>query len=269
MNQESFDNLFAHLEEMTSSLAAFVSHYGLVEAMLYNSFCESAAYNDFIHYCFTKSTKHLKAAQLLLDNGFPEDAMVLSRSAYECYISIKSGIEDPDLAVDDLVQNKVALSTGRAEYVRTENGKINFRAIKYKGSEDLLKSPPSVEKLSVFLREEVSESLHRFMYNLLSEHAHVHMMGSGNYRDPDNVKYTIASQRQKNNAVVFCLFFGILILSQAIRFEDVEEEEYERCSCELSLAASDLSDHIKSLNIKPWLKQEFSTTLEHVVKIHT
>lgn len=93
MNQERIDNLFDHFEELTSSLSAYVYHYGLAEAILHDSFSESFAHNDFVHYCITKATKHLKAAQLLLENRYPEDAMVLSRSAYECYISIKSAIE--------------------------------------------------------------------------------------------------------------------------------------------------------------------------------
>lgn len=120
--------------------------------------------------------------------------------------------------------------------------------------------------LSGLLTEEVSEKLHRFIYNLLSEHSHVHMMGSGNYRV--GAKYTVESDSQRKNAVVFCLFFAILILSQAIRFEDVDDDEHERCNEEISIAVNDLVEYIKSLNIKPWLREEFVKTLEYVGELH-
>ena len=59
---------------------------------------------------------------MLLDHGFPEDAIVLSRSAYECYVSAAYATTRGVNAIDDLVYNTVGLSAGTVEYARAKAG---------------------------------------------------------------------------------------------------------------------------------------------------
>jgi hypothetical protein len=64
----------------SQSLSAFVSHYGIAEAILVDAVPPAIAIGDFFHYCVAKGSKHIRAALVLVDHGFPEDAIVLSRA---------------------------------------------------------------------------------------------------------------------------------------------------------------------------------------------
>jgi hypothetical protein len=74
MNQ--FDRLLKWVHELSQSLSAFVSHYGVAEAIAFNTNVRAVAIGDFFHYCMAKGSKHIRAALVLLDRGFPEDAIV-------------------------------------------------------------------------------------------------------------------------------------------------------------------------------------------------
>jgi hypothetical protein len=48
---------------------------------------------DFIYFCFTKFTKSMIAINELMSKELYEDALILTRSNYECFINAKSVIK--------------------------------------------------------------------------------------------------------------------------------------------------------------------------------
>jgi hypothetical protein len=80
------DRLLKWIRELSQSLSAFVAHYGIAEAIAMENGAPAIAIGDYFHYCVAKGSKHIRAALVLLDHEFPEDAIVLSRAAYECYV---------------------------------------------------------------------------------------------------------------------------------------------------------------------------------------
>jgi hypothetical protein len=74
-----FDRLLNWTQELSQSLSAFVSHYGMAEAIAFNSGSPAIAISDFFHYCIAKGSKHIRAALVLVDHGLPEDAMIVQR----------------------------------------------------------------------------------------------------------------------------------------------------------------------------------------------
>jgi hypothetical protein len=126
-------NRFARLlnwtQELSQSLSAFVSHYSIAEAIAFNSGSPAIAVGDFFHYCLAKGSKHIRAAIVLVDHGFPEDAIVLSRAAYECYVSAAYAEAPGVQAIHDLVYNTVGLDAGVVEYARTKTGGLDFRRL--------------------------------------------------------------------------------------------------------------------------------------------
>lgn len=234
-----------YFDEIVESLDAFVYHYSIAEALAFKSHVGDAiVLNDFRHYCITKATKHLKATSILIDEGYGEDALILIRSAYECYISLSSSIHDPEIAIQSLVYDKIALYSGRAKYVQTKNGKIDFRSILRENSDTPTNSPPSLEKLVAQTGFEEDKDLHRQIYSFLSEHAHVHMMGSGNYRDDG--KYITERDSQNVNAMMLGLYVSLMLLSLGLSIEDVEEIELERCNNDLKEGVQQLQEFISS-----------------------
>lgn len=239
-------DLLNHFDEIIQSLDAFVYHYSFAEAIARNSFGDrELLLNDFMHYCIAKSVKHLKASYLLVNSGFGEDSMVLIRSAYESYITLCGAIEAPDMVVDSFVHDKIALKAKRAKYASTKKGKTDHRKIIHKDSGKVSSAPPTIEKVMATVGNPLDQRVHREIYDFLSEHAHVHMMASGNYRD--GAKYITNSDLQTINAIMFGVYFSLLILERCIYIQDVEPEERKICEDVMLEASAQLYDFISSL----------------------
>lgn len=226
-----FARLFNRTRELSQSLSAFVSHYGVAEAIAFNTGPPAVAIGDFFHYCVAKGSKHIHAALVLLDHSFPEDAIVLSRAAYECYVSAAYAKTRGIQAIDDLVYNIVGLNAGTVEYARTKAGGRDYRRLVDKETGTFCNAPPSIERMIGNTGYPADALVHRHYYGFASEHAHVNMAGSGNYRE--GAQYTDSGVAQKPNGVFLTAYVTVILLGIAIASTDIDEKEKSRIKREL------------------------------------
>ncbi len=257
------EDLLYEFDDLIQSLDAYVHHYSIAESVLFDNFSHRAlVLNDFMHYCVTKGVKHLKASYLLAVEGFGEDSLILIRSAYEAYISLCCAIELPDLAIDSFVFDKIALKSNRSRYLRTKSGRVDFRKIIDEKSGDQRDSPPSIEKIVSLIGNSIDQDLHREIYNFLSEHSHVHMIGSGNYRK--GAKYSTELDCQVNSAIMFGVYFSILLLDRSLVIEDIDDDERVRCESEIIDSSWRLTRFIISEEISDGVKEKLLYKLEDI-----
>ena len=238
MNQ--FDRLLKWVQELSLSLSAFVSHYGIAEAIAFNAGQPAIALDDFFHYCIAKGSKHIRAALVLLKQGFPEDAIVLSRAAYECYVSAAYANNQGVQAIHDLVYNTVGLDAGTVEYARTKTGGWDYRRLVDKESGTFYDAPPSIQRMVKNTGYSADAIVHRQYYRFSSEHAHVNMAGSGNYRE--GALYTDCGNTQKPNGVFLLAYVTVTLLSLAIAVTDMDETEKSRIERELTFTIRQIND---------------------------
>lgn len=236
----AYDRLYSSVQELSQSLSAFVYHYGIAEAIARDTGSPEVALNDFFHYCVAKGSKHIRAALVLVDNEFPEDAIVLSRAAYECYVSAAYAKTHGIKAIDDLVYNPVGLSAGTVQYVQTKTGRLDYRRLVDVRTDECYPARPSVEKMILGTSHPADAVVHRHYYGFSSEHAHVHMAGSGNYRD--GASYTDEGNAQRPNAVFLTAYATIILVGLAIAVTDMDKDEKSRIERELRTAAIRFND---------------------------
>lgn len=246
----AYDHLYGSTQNLSQSLSAFVYHYGIAEAIARNTDSPGVALNDFFHYCVAKGSKHIRAALVLVENEFPEDAIVLSRAAYECYVSAAYAKAQGLNAIDDLVYNPVGLSAGTVHYAQTKTGGLDYRRLVDRRTEECYRSPPSIEKMVLSTGYEADAVVHRYYYGFSSQHAHVHMAGSGNYRD--GTSYTDEGNEQRPNAVFLTAYATIVLMGLARAVTQMDEDEKSRIERELRAAVIHFNDvldqHIKNLS---------------------
>jgi len=217
--------------ELSDSLSAFVLRYGIAEAIALEDVSAEIVIGDFFQYCMAKGSKHIRAALVLLDNGFPEDAIVLSRSAYECYVNAAYAQTKGVQAIDDLVYNTVGLNAQTVEYAQKKTGGRDYRRLIDKNSGILYDAPPSIEKMIRSTGYPADLLVHRDFYRYSSEHAHVNMAGSGNYRD--GASYTDRRVSLQPNAEILVSYVTSILASIAITATQVDVDERSRIRGEI------------------------------------
>lgn len=196
-----------------------------------DTFRPAIAIGDFFNYCIAKGSKHIRAALVLLDHDLPEDAIVLSRAAYECYVGAAYAKAQGVQAIDDLVYNTVGLNAGTVEFARTKAGGWDYRRLVDKETGTFYNAPPSIERMIKSTGYPADAVVHRQYYGFSSEHAHVNMAGSGNYRE--GARYTDHGNAQRPNGVFLAACITATLLGIAIATADMDEKEKARVKREL------------------------------------
>jgi len=239
------NDLKSSIHKLNLSLENFVRKYGIAQSIFKNvSGKDSYVHNDFIHFCITKGSKHLLAAECLLENGFGEDAIILIRCAYECYITASYAIDNPDPTVNKLVYDKLGLYSGKLQYAETKKGKIDYRNIVRKKGDAKASAPPTFEKIIFDLNCPEDIAVHRAFYNLTSEHTHVHMVASGNYRE--GYKYKVRDPSQVSNGELLGAYIGTLLLNIACNYENISDIEGRQCRILIDDTKNALIDLIRN-----------------------
>lgn len=145
---------------------AIVSNYAVPLAIVNDSFDHAYVVNDFIYYCFTKSTKTLAAINTLLDDGFGEDAQILVRTSYEGYLAVAFLSAHPQ-RLDDLVAKKIGLKTGDFTHPVTPAGRTDYRRVIDSESGEILPLSLSVAEMAALTKYPEDSHVHRPLYGFL------------------------------------------------------------------------------------------------------
>ena len=146
-------------------------------------------HHDYFYFCLTKATRSL-LAYILADKRFREDAMVLTRTAYETYLLIANVIDD-EYFINSSVIISLMLYSGKANYLKRDNGKIDFHKVIVKGIDKPVTYDMSISTLARKTFCKYDRIIHKEIYKYMSEFSHSDFIGSGNYRTKDNKKYDV------------------------------------------------------------------------------
>jgi hypothetical protein len=123
------------------------------------------------------------------------------------------------------------LDAGVVEYARTKAGGWDYRRLVDKETGTFYNAPPSIEKMIGGTGYPADALVHRQYYRFSSEHAHVNMAGSGNYRE--GALHTDHGNSQRSNAVFLVAYIAVTLLGVAIATVDMDEKEKSRVKREL------------------------------------
>jgi hypothetical protein len=148
-------------------------------------------------------------------------------------------------AVDDLVYNTVGLNAKTMEYARTKAGGWDFRRLIDNTTGTLYGAPPSIERMVRNTGYPDDVLVHRPYYGYSSEHAHVNMAGSGNYRK--GASYTDQGNSLKPNAAFLAAYVGVILLGMAIATTEIDEGERLRMARVLRLTIKQMKNILDTL----------------------
>lgn len=214
----------AALEVQLQALQFWVELRGKVYASA-GDYSAEHTYIDFIGFCVTKFTKSLGAIVTLLDSGFPEDAGILTRSAYESYLAIAAVSADPQLT-DDFVFKPIGKHAGRLVHPVATSGKPIWRTLVDSETGEEFSSGVSIARLSEVTGYPADAQLHPVVYGFLSEHVHTNMLASGAYRTLDETAYSISQYGGLLQYTFWATYVGAIVIDLFSGF-DGEDDRLE------------------------------------------
>ena len=176
---------------------------------------------DYRNYAFAKATRTLSAVLSVLEKGCYEEAIILSRSIFECYLSSRYFDENFDLELlQDMVVTPTAINQG--QYVHKSGTVIDRKTgdtVEYN-----LRNP---DAMSVGK----DKSYYYDLYYRMCEVAHCNIAMVGPYLD-DHGNFTLYSDENREAAHVLSLFvFSKLFESVVLIESNVFEKEPEEKAC--------------------------------------
>ena len=108
------------LQDHVNFLSAEIEINGFTHIGENEDLAEAEVVHDFIYFCITKATRSLSALDLLLTNCFFEDAKILARSVYECYLNAAFANENPS-RINELVSAKVGIYAGYYQHPKSKS----------------------------------------------------------------------------------------------------------------------------------------------------
>lgn len=218
-------SLSSRLDHYFETIKAIVSNYFLAEVLAFNDHQRAYLIHDWCSFCMTKSCQSLATITLILKAGYPEDALILLRSVYECYLSTVFVLNNPD-RIDDFIQKPVGILTGRYHHPETKNKRINYKRIIVKETGEVIPYSVTIRQLAKGSPYASDIKLYDVLYLFLSEMVHPHIVNSGNYRDDVDGWYFC--HRQKHDDIVpwiLTLYIYTLILAECYDLEDLDQPE--------------------------------------------
>ncbi|MDQ0721957.1 hypothetical protein QF049_003218 [Paenibacillus sp. W4I10] len=167
--------------------------------------------NDFVYFCFSKSTKSLKSIILLIRNDLHEDAMSIVRTIYENYLYAKYCLQFPQS-----INNFVVYSLGKdaGVYFRPSRGKLLDRD----GQQIMDYVELTVSEMAKQLGE---GSIHTKVYNYLSDFTHPNFVLIDAFLE--NGMFTINKDSYKYDVLIYSLYCYLKLTEVVMILEDYEE----------------------------------------------
>ena len=193
---------------------------------MYDSNDDGFVRNDYLHFCYAKSTRTLEAVALLIKNGFREDPFVLLRAIYENYLHFWYVLRNPD-SLDSFVMAKIGRST--RELNHPKNGPERHLKVIDKTTGEKFDYGRSMSELARNGSPRISSVLHELLYEYLCEFSHNHFMAFGGYLKPTNkAKITARRYGKDLEVVTYALLLSTMWLESFSLIEETETSDPER-----------------------------------------
>ncbi|MEY2489844.1 MAG: hypothetical protein QOC70_1786 [Verrucomicrobiota bacterium] len=232
-----FERLADRYNTMLFHCRALIKKHGVLRNIKENV-DGTYSFPDYLLLCLTKAAKSLHSVSVLI--GLPyqhgEDALVLTRAAYECYIQISYLLADPD-RTDSLVAGRVGVSAGRLIRHRS---KIIDRETRTE-----IATVVGVTQMAAQTRWPEDQDVHRFLYPFLCSYAHMHIATLDAYRD--GYRLTIQSPNKIFQAGLYAFYCGCLILNEFLAFKALTSRERRKIASFLRGSARAMDTILKQM----------------------
>nr|WP_285842629.1 DUF5677 domain-containing protein [Ureibacillus chungkukjangi] len=196
---------------------------------------------DYIFFCFTKFTKTMLAIQKLIELELFEDALILTRSNYECFIHAKSVVKYNNM-IDHLVEYKLGLiNEKRYKYVENKKGRIVRNKIVDIANSKEFDFINQIKSIAIKANEKIT---YEYIYPYLCDITHCNLITSAYYRDGIKYSYDKVNEQAKFNVLLWNVYFNLKFYNTLIEAEIFEIDELEERVLDVLI-----SDSLKLLKV--------------------
>jgi len=103
MIKKKHGEMYVAFENCLDVLHTFLLKNGTVKVANCSTSSDKELAHDHMLFCLAKATRSLVSVDLLMKNSSFEDSLILTRSAYECYVNAGAVLNTPEL-VDQLIR---------------------------------------------------------------------------------------------------------------------------------------------------------------------
>lgn len=187
---DDMHSMQCHVQDAAAIFSELIASHGKMLVPENGPTCWEHVVSDYAWFCLTKATKTLCAVDLLLTELFFEDAKVLMRCAYECYLNAAFLTANPARAAD-LVPVKVRLYRGDLQHPIGRSGKRIRRRILDPQTGEARDFQITIEEMANKTGFAVDANVHQPLYRFLSEFTHVHIIAIGAYANDETKHFTM------------------------------------------------------------------------------
>ena len=247
MDLHFLDELQREIHLHLDFLQYIITTYGKVKAREEDDYDREVHLHDFVFFCATKATRSAEAMDVLLTQGFAEDAMAIARSIYECYLHL-AFIQKNEHRVDDLLGYKVFAYAKPECHPKTKKGKTIYGKIIDPKTNEVRELGISLIQLSQDTGVDLDATLHPGFYSLLSEFTHVHMIAGSSYWSSNSQHYDCNTSDQNTcQAVIWCLYCSWLVVTSISTLKHISLEHRETAQEIFTDTAQLLADALESI----------------------
>lgn len=242
------DKLQREIHQHLDFLQYIVTKYGKVKAVGTKDYDREVHLHDFIFFCITKATRSTEAADVLLTQGFSEDAMTVTRGIYECFLHL-AFIQRNEYRIDDFLSYKIFAYARPDSHPKTKKGKPIYDKIIDPETKEHRALGVSLIHLSQDTGVSIDEKLHSGFYSLLSEFSHVHIIAGASYWSSDGKSYD-HNTRDYNiyQAVIWCLYSTWLVVQSTSTLKQISLEDRKAAEETCSDSAELLVETIEEMS---------------------
>src|SRR5581483_801118 len=169
----------------------------------------ASATEFFVHFCFAKAIAAIRAVKCLIESDIGNECLPLARSLHDTYLHCVFARISPSER-GELAFALAGTKIGTHEFLPTKKGRDPRILVEAKSGKQI----PVRTSRYVAAQSPHPEDIELYdtLYAFLSEYTHPNLASFSSYSGSD---YEIHSHANLINAVVYTLFFSVLILDEA------------------------------------------------------
>ena len=206
---EKYERLADRYEDMLSHYRGLIAAHGILRNIK-EKVDGTYSFPDYLLLCLTKAAKSLHSISVLV--GLPyqhgEDALILTRAVYECYIQVSYTLADPE-RINNLVAGRVGLSSGRLT-------RHKFKIVDPATNTEIAEVV-KITHMAERTRWVDDRNVHSFLYPFLCSYSHMDIACLDAYRD--GYRLTMQSPHKIFQAGLYSFYCGCLILHEFLTFK--------------------------------------------------
>jgi|GEM_PF-5476532 hypothetical protein len=184
------DQLGKNNDKSNDYLKTFIDKYGVVNRITKGEDMDAEdVFHDFFFFCTTKSFKSFCAVNVLIENEFFQDALIVLRPVYENYLVLSYLIKNP-MEIDEILAKRLGFAAGKYEKVKDSKGRIVRGKLVDPETQEIFNYGISLDKIARNGMFEMDGRIHEILYKFLSEFVHPNMICSGAYIDNEKGKFS-------------------------------------------------------------------------------